>query len=182
MRVLIGGIFCVATLCAQQYVITTVAGGAPVPTPVAATSGPLSQISGVTADDAGNVYFTGNNCVFKVNPYGVLTLGAGNSSPGYSGDGGPAAMAQFQFLGPTGVAVDKAGNVYIADTLNQVIRRVSATGFITTVAGSPGSVADGGPATNATIGDATALAVDVAGNLYISDVHNNVVRKVSTSN
>src|ERR1019366_3857406 len=106
---------------AQQYVISTVAGGTPPPTPVAALSASFSTPGGVPVDAAGNVYFssagenpTGAN-IFKVDANGVLTRVAGNSRAGYSGDGGPAIAAQLHT--PEGLAVDADGNLYIADTL-----------------------------------------------------------------
>ena len=115
--------------------------------------------------------------------------GDATQSCGYSGDGGPANAAQLN--NPAGVAVDGAGNLYIADTDNNLIRKVSANGIISTVAGNgvpdPGLLGygnsgysgDGGPATAATMNWPTGVAVDGAGNLYIADSGNNVIRKVS---
>jgi len=99
---------------------------------------------------------------------------------GYSGDGGAATSARLNE--PYGVGVDGAGNIYIADTVNQVIRKVvRSTGVITTVAGSgvKGFSGDGGPATSASLSDPLAVAVDGSGNLYISDQLNNRIRKVT---
>jgi uncharacterized protein (TIGR03437 family) len=181
-------------LWGQQYVISTVAGGAPPPTPVAALSASFSTAGGVAVDTAGNVYFssadenpTGAN-IFKVDANGVLTRVAGNSRPGYAGDGGPATAAQLHT--PEGLAVDADGNLYIADILNQRIRKVSPDGTITTVAGTGvrGYFGDGGPATAARISlggslwgaDGIGVAVDAAGNLYIADWRNHRIRKVSS--
>ena len=110
---------------------------------------------------------------------GKLTVVAGNSRRGYSGDGGPATNAQL--FDPYGVAVDASGNVYIADQLNHRIRKVTAAGIITTVAGSgtAGFTGDGGPAVQAQLHYPLNVAVDATGNLYISDLSNNRVRKVS---
>ena len=158
-----------------------------------ATSAQLSIPSGVAVDSAGNIYIadTGNLRVRKV-VNGVITTLAGNGTPGFSGDNGPAASAQFgeyfpqdddpntYTVGPTGVAVDFAGNVYIADTNNNRIRKVS-NGVITTMAGngSAGFTGDGGEAAKAPLLEPYSVAVDSAGNLYIADTLNNRLRKVS---
>ena len=176
---------CGMPLWGQQYVISTGAGGAPPPTPVAALSASFSTPGGVVVDTAGNVYFssagespTGAN-IFKVDASGVLTRVAGNSRPGYSGDGGPATAAQLHT--PEGLAVDADGNLYIADTLNQRIRKVSPDGTITTVAGTGtrGYSGDGALATSAQLSDGIGIAVEASGNLYIADSGNNRIRKVS---
>src|SRR5438552_9353925 len=96
---------------AQQYVISTIAGGAPPPTPVAALTASIGPGS-VKTDTTGNVYFTSSQCVFKLDQSGVLTRIAGNGRAGYSGDGGPATNAQLD--DPSGMAVDGAGNLFIA--------------------------------------------------------------------
>jgi uncharacterized protein (TIGR03437 family) len=107
---------------------------------------------------------------------GVIITVAGGGS--FIGDGGPATNAQLNY--PGGIAVDSAGNLYIADTLNERVRKVS-NGVITTVAGNgtAGFSGDGGPATSAELNDPIDVAVDPAGNLYIADHLNNRVRKVS---
>src|ERR1019366_5622039 len=86
---------------AQQYVISTIAGGAPPPTPATALSASIGGASGITTDTAGNVYFASLNCVFRLDQNGILTRLAGNSRPGYSGDGEAATSAQLNFI--TGV-------------------------------------------------------------------------------
>src|SRR5437899_344663 len=93
---------------AQQYVISTIAGGAPPPTPTAALTASINPGS-VATDNAGNVYFPSSYCVFKLDQSGVLTRIAGNGRTGYSGDGGPATNAQLGY--PAGVAIDGAGNL-----------------------------------------------------------------------
>ena len=112
---------------------------------------------------------------------GVITTFAGNGTAGVGGDGGAATLAQVN--GPSGtVAFDSAGNVYIADTDNHRIRKVTvATGVITTVAGTgtPGFLGEGGPATAARLYFPTGVAVDLAGNLYIADRYNQRIRKVT---
>jgi sugar lactone lactonase YvrE len=105
---------------------------------------------------------------------------AGSGTAGYNGDSGPAGSAQLN--NPSGVAVDGAGNLYIADTANQRVRMVSTTGLITTVAGtgSAGLTGDGGPAAAGTVDlyYPFGVAVDGAGNLYIVDRSNQGVRMV----
>jgi uncharacterized protein (TIGR03437 family) len=115
---------------AQQYVISTFAGGGPPPSPVPALSAAIGGTYGIGSDAVGNVYFTALNCVFKMDRSGILTRIAGNGRAGFSGDGGPATSAELDQ--PEGVAVDSAGNVYIADTGNQRLRKVTPDGTITT--------------------------------------------------
>src|SRR5450432_2036240 len=97
---------------AQQYTISTVAGGAPPPTPVAALNTSIGQPRKL-AVTSGGIYFSSGNSVFKMDGGGILTLIAGNSRAGFSGDGGPAVNAQLN--SPQGIALDAAGNIYIAD-------------------------------------------------------------------
>jgi len=149
----------------QQYVISTIAGGVPPPTPIAAVQASVGDPARVAVDPSGNVYFAALHSVFKVDAGGTLTRIAGNGQPGYSGDGGPAAYAQLSL--PMGIAVDAAGNVYVADRDASVVRKIVA-GTITTVAGN-------GAQLNSPYG----LALDPAGNLYIADTNNNCIRKVS---
>jgi uncharacterized protein (TIGR03437 family) len=125
------------------------------------------------------VYFGSLNCVFKVDSKGVLTLIAGNSRRGFAGDGGLATNAQLN--APQGIAVDGAGNLYIAELSVSRIRKVSSNGVLTTVAGNgiTSYWGDGGPATDAALHGPRGVAVDASGNLYIADTGNNVIRKVS---
>ena len=153
----------------QNYTIQTFAGGG-VPQGLVGTSARLASVTGVATDAAGNVYIAlqAYSAVVRMDATTrVLTLVAGTGTPGYSGDNGPAASAQLNM--PWGVAVDTAGNLYIADSGNNRVRKVS-NGVITTVSG--GGV-------GAQLSNPTGVAVDTSGNLYIADSGNNVVRKVS---
>ncbi len=112
----------------------------------------------------------------------IITTVAGSAIAGFSGDGGPATMAEL--LGPSGVVSDKNNNFYIADNDNNRIRKVDAiTGIITTVAGngSYGFAGDGGPAVSASLKQPTGIAIDAGGNLYIADYYNSRIRKVDAS-
>ncbi len=146
-----------------------------------ATAAEIGWPVGVAADIAGNVYISDhdNSVVRKVAPSGIITTYAGTGVAGYSGDHGPASAARLQT--PQGICVDAAGNLFIAD--ENVIRKVDVSGIITTVAGTSvaGYTGDGGPATNAKLYFDGAVATDVAGNLYIGDRGNNVIRKVNTA-
>lgn len=177
-----------AILCAQcvfaQTPITMVAGtGAQ---GYAGDGGPalealLSFPAGLAVDAEGNVYVAdaGNACVRMIRSDGSITTIAGTGRPGFSGDGGPAVEAQLNF--PSGLAVDADGNLYIADTDNQRVRKVTRDGVISTIAGSgnQGFSGDGGPAVEAELVSPTGVAVDAKGNVYIADFGNSRVRVVS---
>jgi sugar lactone lactonase YvrE len=164
---------------AQQFTIATFAGGAPPATPVPAVGTSIGTPRRVALDGAGNLYFSGLNSVFKIDTTGVLTLIAGNSRPGFSGDGGPAIAASLN--APEGVAVDSGGNVYIADSSNNRIRMVSSAGIISTYAGTGvgGYSGDFGPANQAQLTLPSGLALDGAGNLYVADAGNSAVRVIA---
>ncbi len=174
-------------------IITTVAGGGnSLGDGGPATSASLNNPSAVAVDSAGNLYIADsyNNRIREVSTNGVITTVAGGVPPtgpipvlgpglppygGFGGDGGPATGAQL--YDPTGIAVDSSGNIYIADYYNGRIREVS-NGVINTVAGGGTSLGDGGPATSALMAPFS-VALDPAGNLYIGDLHNNRLRKLS---
>lgn len=149
----------------------------------------------IAIDAAGNLYVPDIYCrvrEVRLLDGAIFTVAGSDKKPangsaftcGYSGDGGPATQAAL--AGPYGVAVDKSGNLFIADTYNGCIRKVDAAGIISTVAGLcsypwvDGFEGDGGPATSAKLARPFGVAVDDAGNLYIADTYNNRVRKVST--
>src|ERR1017187_7138739 len=164
-----------------QYLITTVAGGGIPPTASQAIRVPLPQSSAVAVDGLGNLYFSAANAVYKVNAAGVLKRVAGSRVAGYAGDGGPAANALLNVA--QGVAVDGAGNLYIADSGNSRIRKVGTDGMIATVAGTGVAGYSGNPvlAISAQLKNPRGVALDGAGNLYIADTNNNRVRKVTAA-
>ncbi len=161
--------------------ITTVAGGGPsLGDGGSATSGSLSYPTAVAVDSADNLYILdyGNVSVRKVSG-GTITTVAGNGKAGFSGDGGPATSASLDFVYGGGVAVDSAGNIYIADSGNERIRKVSG-GTITTVAGGGTNYnSDTGTATSVTLFFPQGVAVDATGNFYIADTFHDEVEKVS---
>ena len=169
---------------AQSYWIDRVAGN-----PSAADDGiPAREASlarpwDVAVGMSGSFYIADwrDNRIRKVDAAGTITTVAGTGSYGFSGDGGPAVNAQLE--GPRGVAADRSGNIYIADTYNHRVRKVDAAGTITTVAGtgSRGYSGDGGPAVNARLRYPCGVAVDGSGNLYIVDTDNHRVRKVDAA-
>jgi HYDIN/CFA65/VesB family protein/NHL repeat-containing protein len=169
---------------AQQDIISTVIGGGPSDMP--AVDADIANPQAVSFDSAGNYYIaTGyTNRVYKVNTSGLLTLVAGNGLPGYAGDGVAGGAVNALLNNPSGVAADSSGNVYISDTNNQVIRKVDATGTITTVAGRPSTCTyngNGSPATNYDLCIPENLAVDSSNNLYIADAGNCLIRKLVPS-
>jgi len=137
----------------------------------------------VAVDPNGNLYIAdkNNHCIRKVDTGGIITTIAGNGNAGYSGDGGPAIAATLNR--PSGIAMDTAGNLYIAEYGNHCIRKVDTSGIITTVAGNgvAGQSGDGGPATEANLYYPMDVAVDATGNLYVAADFNYRVRAVDTN-
>jgi sugar lactone lactonase YvrE len=146
-----------------------------------ATDALLNGPYAVAVDAAGNVLFADgyNHNVRKISPSGTITNFAGNHTAGYSGDGGQATAAALN--NPVGLAIDKTGNVYIADDHNHVVRKVTPAGIISTFAGNDtlGYSGDGGPATAAEMNNPIGLAIDSTGNLFIADDINNNIRMVN---
>jgi uncharacterized protein (TIGR03437 family) len=146
-----------------------------------ATLTPLSQPQGVAPDPSGNLYIadTNHNRVIRVAPDSTVHTVAGTGSPGYTGDGDPSALPQL--YGPTGLALDSDGNLYIADTLNHRVRMLAAGGVISTIAGTgtSGFSGDGGAAGAAQLSYPRALAIDAGRNIYIADSGNNRIRMIA---
>jgi sugar lactone lactonase YvrE len=147
-----------------------------------ATAASLYLPTSVTLDGVGNMYIADclHNRVRKVTAStGLISTIAGNGNPTYTGDNGPAVNATLN--APSGVALDGAGNLYIADTGNNAVREIAAsTGVIATVAGNgtPGSAGNGVAATSAELDQPQGITVDANGNLYIADTSNHLIRKV----
>jgi uncharacterized protein (TIGR03437 family) len=166
-----------------QGIITTIAGtdwlfpGNNKP----ARNAPLGRVAGATFDRAGNLLIADpdNGQVFKVDTIGGLTVFAGNGFRGYSGDGGPATAASLD--SPNSLAVDQAGNVYIADIDNR-IRKVAPSGIISTIAGNGAydDTGDGGLAVQASFKNPAAVAVDRNGDVYVADVGGGRIRKIGS--
>jgi streptogramin lyase len=133
---------------------------------------------GVAVDGAGNVYVAdnGNDLIRKITPDGVVSTLAGNGQAGSANGTGIAAS----FNSPFGVAVDGTGNVYVADAGNNLIRKISPTGAVNTFAGSGAKGAKDGTGLAATFNTPAGVAVDAAGNVYVADENNNLIRKITT--
>jgi uncharacterized protein (TIGR03437 family) len=181
-------VVCCAGAWAQQYTISTVAGTPASPGFAdgnALTVALLQEPSSIAFDSKGNLYIADSlNHVIRMLSGGNITTVAGTAgTPGFTGDGAAATSAELN--SPEGIAVDSSGNLYIADTANHCIRKVSTTGTITTVAGQggqSGATGDNSVATQAFLSFPAAVTVDSSGNLYIADTGNSEVRKVSNSN
>jgi hypothetical protein len=170
----------------QAQIIYTIAGnGSP---GYSGDGGPsyLARIdapNGIVVDNAGNCFFADlANCrVRKINPTGVITTVAGSGTAGFSGDGGPAILAQLS--SPRDVEVDTKGNLFIIDQNNNRVRKVDVNGNISTIAGTgiAGYSGDGGPATNAQVYLPWSVAIDSKNNVYIGDGFNGRIRKIDTN-
>ena len=168
----------------SKGIITTVAGNGTAGYSgdgAGATSAQLNYPNGVTLDIFSNLYISdnGNNVIRKITPNGIISTIAGNGSGGFNGDGGAATSAELNI--PIGVAIDKYGNIFIADYFNNRIRKVNTKGIISTVVGNGiyGFSGDGGAADSAELNDPEGISIDAYGNLYIPDALNFRVRKVT---
>ncbi len=164
----------------KNGIITSYVGG------TGPTAGSLKNPTGICFDAAGNLYIadTGNRRIAKYFPtanQGRVTTFAGNGNVGFGGDGGLATKAQLN--NPVGLAIDAAGNLYIADANNSRIRKVTTDGYIYTIAGSGaiGYWGDGDLATNAALNFPRGLAVGSDGKVYIADTANSVIRVLTPS-
>jgi len=174
-------------------VVTTLAGNAAAPpgsVDGTGTDALFSSPNGVAVDGAGNVYVADTFIIRKITPAGVVTTLAGSTSSAGNVDGTGAAAS---FLLPNGVAVDGAGNVYVADSGDNTIRKITPAGVVTTLAGSVVTTpADTGPmgpvgqagsadgtGTSASFNNPMGVAVDGAGNIFVADTFNNTIRKIT---
>ncbi len=170
--------------------ISTIAGGGTSLTDgIPATNAALYNPVSVAVDRYGNVYIAdgGHSLIRKVNTAGIITTYAGNGVAGFSGDGGPATAAAIR--DPRALRFDGHQNLYFADYANMRVRKIDSSGIITTVAGNGyyagpgigGYSGDGGPATNAALNGPGGVGLDKLGNIYISDMMNNMVRRVDST-
>ncbi|MBI2685386.1 MAG: hypothetical protein HYX27_03645 [Acidobacteria bacterium] len=171
-----------ASLFGQQ-IVTTYAGtewvfpgnGRP------ALDAPLGSVLSVAIDPQGRTVFsdTLNHVIVRIEASGNVTVIAGNGVRGFSGDGGDALRASFDQ--PRGIAIDRTGNIFVSDTRNRRIRKITPAGIVTTIAGNGFSTpaGDNGPATSAAL-SARHIALDGAGNIYLADYDNSFIRRIGT--
>jgi sugar lactone lactonase YvrE len=133
----------------------------------------------IAADAAGNIYVAdlGNNMIRKINLNGIVTTLAGSGAAGSDNGTGTAAS----FSAPSGIAVDAAGNVYVADYGNNLIRKINPGGVVTTLAGSGARGSANGTGAAASFFNPTGVAADSAGNVYVADYGNNLIRKINAN-
>jgi sugar lactone lactonase YvrE len=175
----IGGLFLVAEGTASNGgMVTTLAGLVGV---VGSTNGQGTAASfcwptGIAVDSSGNVYVSDNNrMIRKISPDGVVVTLAGLTTMGAAN--GSGTLASFKY--PEGIAVDTADNLYVADTGNFLIRKITPEGIVSTLAGSGSRGSNDGTGTTASFGGPAGVAVDSLGNVYVADMGNNLIRKVT---
>jgi gliding motility-associated-like protein len=142
------------------------------------TTASFYEPDALTIDNSGNLYVSdlGNNLIRKITPQGlVTTLAGGGQQPGFVN--GADVLARFN--GPRGLAVDVAGNVYVADQANNAVRKITAAGLVTTYAGNGSAGFKNANGKAATFNTPTGAGLDVSGNLYVTDASNNAIRKIT---
>jgi len=204
VALLVFSVGCVVTSCKKSgegaakpmdmdptVVVTTIAGGgmgspgtttSPVYGQIGTANGPgtaaaFNAPAGVAIDAAGNVYIAeaGNHDIRKMTPDGMVSSFVGNTTGGFAnGTGGAASFSSMQ-----GIAIDAAGNLYVADSGNQAIRKVTPGGVVTRFAGTGTMGAANGPVASATFNAPTGVAIDAAGNVYVADFGNKMIRKIT---
>lgn len=143
------------------------------------TAASFNAPADVVIDQIGNLYVSeaGNHMIRRVTANGIVTTYVGNTTGGFvNGTGTTASFSSMQ-----GIAIDASGNLYVADSGNQVIRKVAVGGIVTTFAGSGVAGADNGPAATASFNAPAGVALDAAGNVYVADFGNKMIRKISTT-
>ncbi|MBV5343629.1 putative Ig domain-containing protein, partial [bacterium] len=141
------------------------------------TAASFNYPSGLDVDAAGNIYVAdyGNNKIRKITPAGVVSTFAGTGTSGSTDGAGTTA----KFWAPSGVALDAAGNIYVADYVNHKIRKITPAGVVSTLAGTGTAGSTNGTGTAASFNYPSGLAVDAAGYVYVSDQHNLKIRKIT---
>jgi hypothetical protein len=162
-------------------VVTTLAGTAGISgsTDATGTDATFYNPDGVAVDASGTVYVadSGNHLIRKITSAGVVTTLAGTGSPGRANGTGTAASFNY----PTRVVLDAGGTLYVSDTLNSLIRKITAAGVVTTLAGSGSTGSTDGTGTAASFGNPQDLAVDASGTVYVADTGNNLIRKITAA-
>ncbi len=171
-----------ATGTSNAGVVTTLAGLTNGGTGSADGTGTAASFNfpmGVAVDSSGNVYVgdNSNHMIRKITSAGVVTTLAGLTNGGSGSADGTGTAASFH--SPYGVAVDTSGNVYVVDSLNQMIRKIDSAGVVTTLAGSGSSSYADGTGTAASFNNPLGVAVDTSGNVYVADNANSMIRKIA---
>jgi sugar lactone lactonase YvrE len=157
-------------------VVTLLAGGTTGFADGTGAAASFNGLSGITVDAAGNVYVADqlNHSIRKVTPGGVVTTLAGNGNFGFADGVGRAAL----FKNPAGVTVDLSGNLYVTDRGNNRIRKITAAGVVSTLAGSGAAGSADGAGVSASFNQPSGITIDAAGNLYVTDLNNQKIRKI----